>query len=209
MLDLPWRPPANEQIAGNPLSRNYDTADGHVITLTCLQAGKYWAPLAECIGRPELATDPRFADHASLMANSQEAIAILSEVFAAAPLADWRERLDPFIGQWAVVQDTLEASVDPQTIANGYIQDCETADGIPFKLVAAPVQYDGEAAPRPDGRPSSTSTATPSWPSSGSTGTPSWTSRSAASWPEPRHPNPLTNRKNEEGSHDVIRCIPL
>ena len=147
VLDLPWRPPANEKIAGNPLSRNYDTADGHVITLTCLQAGKYWAPLAECIGRPELATDPRFADHASLMTNSQEAIGILSEIFAAAPLADWRERLDPFVGQWAVVQDTLEASVDPQTIANGYIQDCETVDGIPFQLVAAPVQYDGQPAP--------------------------------------------------------------
>ena len=94
----------------------------------------------ECIGRPELATDPRFADHASLMANSQEAIAILIEVFAAAPLADWRERLEPFVGQWAVVQDTLEASVDPQTVANGYIQDCETADGIA-------VQAGGRARP--------------------------------------------------------------
>jgi crotonobetainyl-CoA:carnitine CoA-transferase CaiB-like acyl-CoA transferase len=147
VLGMPWRPPANEKIAGNPLSRNYDTADGHVITLTCLQAGKYWAPLCECVGRPELATDPRFADHASLMANSQEAIGILIEVFAAAPLADWREILAPFIGQWAVVQDTLEASVDPQTVANGYIQDCETAEGIPFKLVAAPVQYDEQPAP--------------------------------------------------------------
>jgi crotonobetainyl-CoA:carnitine CoA-transferase CaiB-like acyl-CoA transferase len=147
VLDLPWRPPANEKIAGNPLSRNYETSDDHVITLTCLQAGKYWAPLCECVGRPELATDPRFADHASLMANSQEAIGILSEIFAAAPLADWRERLEPFVGQWAVVQDTLEASIDPQTVANGYIQDCETADGIPFKLVAAPVQYDEQPAP--------------------------------------------------------------
>jgi crotonobetainyl-CoA:carnitine CoA-transferase CaiB-like acyl-CoA transferase len=146
VLDMPWRPPANEKIAGNPLSRNYDTADGHVITLTCLQAGKYWAPLATCIGRPELATDERFADHASLMANSQEAIGILSEVFAASPLADWRERLEPFIGQWAVVQDTLEASVDPQTIANGYIQDCETAEGVAFQMTAAPVQFDRQPA---------------------------------------------------------------
>ena len=64
------------------------------------------------------------------MANSQEAIAILIEVFAGAHLAEWRERLGRFIGQWAVVQDTLEAAVDPQTVANGYIQDCETADGI-------------------------------------------------------------------------------
>lgn len=44
------------------------------------------------------------------------------------------------------MQDTLEAAVDPQTIANGYVQDCHTAAGVPFKLVAAPVQYDEEPA---------------------------------------------------------------
>ena len=29
-----------------------------------------------------------------------------------------------------MVQDTLEAAVDPQTVANGYVQDYETADGV-------------------------------------------------------------------------------
>ena len=53
-----------------------------------------------------------------------------------------------FIGQWAVVQDTLEAAADPQSVANGYIQDCATAAGVPFKLVAAPVQFGGQA-PQP------------------------------------------------------------
>ena len=95
-------------------------------------------------------------------------------------------RLAAFAGQWAVVQDTLEAAVDPQTIANGYIQDCETAAGFPFQLVAAPVQFDEEPA-APAGRRSSTSTATRSSKSSGSTGTPSWTSRSAESSPD-HHP---------------------
>ena len=73
-------------------------------------------------------------------------------------MAEWRERLADFTGQWCVVQDTLEAAVDPQTIANGYMQDCETADGMPFKLVAAPVQFGG-ARPSRAGRPSTTSTA--------------------------------------------------
>ena len=34
----------------------------------------------------------------------------------------------------------------PQTVANGYVQDCETAAGTPFQLVAAPVQFDEEPA---------------------------------------------------------------
>jgi crotonobetainyl-CoA:carnitine CoA-transferase CaiB-like acyl-CoA transferase len=147
VLDVPWRPPPMAKMAGNPLSRNYDTKDGHVLAFTCLQAGKYWPPMCDAVGRPELATDPRFADHASLMANSQEAIDILTEIFATATLDEWRERLQSFIGQWAVVQDTLEAAADPQTVANSYVQDCETAGGVPFRLVTAPVQYDEEPAP--------------------------------------------------------------
>ena len=45
-----------------------------------------------------------------------------------------------------LVQDTLEAADDPQTVANGYVQDCTTSTGAPFKLAAAPVQYGGETA---------------------------------------------------------------
>ena len=111
---------------------------------------------------------------------------MLDEVFAGATLDEWRERLAAFDGQWAVVQDTLEAAADPQTVANGYVQDCETAAGVPFQLAAAPVQFDEQPAV-PGRAPSSTSTATPSSRSSASTGTPSWTSRSAASSPDHPH----------------------
>ena len=42
-----------------------------------------------------------------------------------------------------MVQNTLEAAADPQTVANGYVQDCETSAGEAFTLAAAPVQFDG------------------------------------------------------------------
>ena len=42
----------------NPLVANYVTKDGRFLSFTCLQAGKYWPPMCEVIGRPELATDP-------------------------------------------------------------------------------------------------------------------------------------------------------
>jgi crotonobetainyl-CoA:carnitine CoA-transferase CaiB-like acyl-CoA transferase len=70
----------------------------------------------------------------------------VAEAFAEHTLDEWRERLAGFSGQWAVVQDTLEAAGDPQTVANGYVLGCATADGTPFQLVTAPVQYDGEPA---------------------------------------------------------------
>jgi len=145
VLGAPWSPPPADGVS-NPLSRNYVTKDGRVLALTCLQAAKYWPPLCQAIGRPDLATDPLFADFESLMANSAAAVGILTEVFASATLSAWRERLETFVGQWAVVQDTLEAAVDPQTVANGYLQECQTATGTPFQLVAAPVQFDEEPA---------------------------------------------------------------
>jgi crotonobetainyl-CoA:carnitine CoA-transferase CaiB-like acyl-CoA transferase len=146
VLDTPWTPPPANRTGSNPLSRNYETEDGRTLAFTCLQPAKYWAPLCEVIGRPELVADPQFSDYQSLMANSDVAVGILTEVFASATLEEWRAQLSDFSGQWAVVQDTLEAAADPQTVANGYIQGCETATGTPFRLVAAPVQFDEEPA---------------------------------------------------------------
>jgi crotonobetainyl-CoA:carnitine CoA-transferase CaiB-like acyl-CoA transferase len=146
VMGIPWTAPPADRVANNPLSRNYRTGDGRTIAFTCLQAGQYWPPMCDLIGRPELKDDERFADAKSLMGNSGAAIEILEGVFAGATLAEWRERLESFSGQWAVVQDTLEAAVDPQSIANGYIQNCETAAGKAFQLVAVPMQFDGEAA---------------------------------------------------------------
>ncbi|MGO9857418.1 MAG: CaiB/BaiF CoA transferase family protein [Acidimicrobiales bacterium] len=148
LLDTPWTaPPGNGGLRANPLVANYRTKDGRFLYFSCLQAGAYWPPLCEVIGRPELATDSRFADHANLMAHNVEAIEILRDAFAERSLEEWRERLADFVGQWSVVQDTLEAAADPQSVANGYVQECETAAGVPFKLVAAPVQFGGEPAP--------------------------------------------------------------
>ncbi len=145
-LGVPMAPPPAERLTSNPISRNYETKDGHILAFTCLQAGKYWPLICEAVGRPELATDLRFADYASLTANTADAVEILTEVFASAPLEEWRERLASFTGQWAIVQDTLEAASDPQAVANGYVQECHTATGTPFRLVAAPVQFDEEPA---------------------------------------------------------------
>jgi crotonobetainyl-CoA:carnitine CoA-transferase CaiB-like acyl-CoA transferase len=146
LLDKSLAAPGAGASRMNPLVGNFQTKDGRHVALCCLQAGRYWPGMCQVIGRPELATDPRFADHASLVTNSSEAVAILRQVFAERSLAQWRQDLADFEGQWAVVQDSVEVAADPQSAANGYVQDCKTAGGVPFRLVAAPVQYDEQPA---------------------------------------------------------------
>ncbi|MCU1484151.1 MAG: L-carnitine dehydratase/bile acid-inducible protein [Actinomycetia bacterium] len=146
-LDMPWMPGPLGGPSFNPLVGTYQTADGRHLAFSCLQAIKYWPDMCRVIGRPELATDERFADYESLAANGADAVAILRETFASATLAEWRERLADFTGQWAAVQHTLEAVADPQAVANGYVLETATADGTPYKMVTTPVQYDGEPSP--------------------------------------------------------------
>jgi crotonobetainyl-CoA:carnitine CoA-transferase CaiB-like acyl-CoA transferase len=146
LLDAPWRMRADGPLSPNPLVNNYLTKDGRFLSFCCLQGGKYWPGVCEAIDRPELATDARFADHTSLLANGADAVSILSGVFAQRTVAEWRERLADFDGQWTVMQDTLEVAEDPQTVANGYVQECRTASGTLFRLAAAPVQFDEKPA---------------------------------------------------------------
>ncbi len=149
---MPWAPPPAGSNTGNPLVSTYATKDGRYISLACLQAGKYWAEACELLGCSELATDERFASAEAIRANAAVASELVAAAFTQHTVAEWRERLAGFSGQWTVVQDTLEAAVDPQSVANGYVVDCTTADGTPFQLAAAPVQFGGEA-PQPGRAP--------------------------------------------------------
>jgi crotonobetainyl-CoA:carnitine CoA-transferase CaiB-like acyl-CoA transferase len=131
----------------NPLTTSYRTKDDRWIYLSCLQGFPYWASACEVIGREDLVSDPRFATHADFTANATEAARIMSEVFLTRTADEWRERFAAFRGQWSLVQDVLQVTEDPQVQANGYLVDCQTADGAEFALVATPVQFDGAPAP--------------------------------------------------------------
>lgn len=133
-------------LAPNPLVGNYRTKDGREVALTCLQAGKYWAEACEIIGRPAMATDERFADAAAINANGAEARTMIAEAFAERTADEWREVLQGFSGQWAMVQSTLEVTSDPQALANGYIQDYTTSEGTAFQLASPPIRF-GDQAP--------------------------------------------------------------
>ena len=63
-------------------------------------------------------------------------------MFAQRTLAEWREALSGFAGQWDVVQAPHELREDAQVRANGYLVDVD-AGGTSVPMVAVPGQFDG------------------------------------------------------------------
>jgi len=140
---VPLGPRAERTASANPLVNVFRTGDDRFVNLVFLQPDKFWGELCELAGRPELATDPRFADMASRSANSVECQEILDDLFASKTLAEWREILDRGEGVWAALQLPHELHDDRQALANGYLRDVDTHAG-PLTVVASPVVFDGE-----------------------------------------------------------------
>ncbi len=124
---------------------SYRTADGRFVFLVMLQTDRFWPKLVTAFGKPELINDPRFADHAARMRNHTEAAAELAALFAARPYDEVAELLNSTGGAWAPVQRPIDVLSDPQVVANGYVKELKDANGNPFKLVPAPLQFNGES----------------------------------------------------------------
>ncbi len=134
--------------APNPIANRYRTKDDRVVHLVMLQAVKFWPELITAVGRPDLATDPRFTDPRAMFENRAAAVAVLDEVFATRTLAEWRVALDDIDGVWAPAQKAIELHDDVQVIANGYIDPAVVGfDGSTFPLVTNPVQFDESPTP--------------------------------------------------------------
>lgn len=143
--DIPLRAqmPGAYKPEGNPFIGAFQTSTGEYVQLYVLSPSGLIRDTFEHLDRPELADDPRFATVEALFANCVEAFDLIKGIVAEKPFAYWVERLKTMRGQWAPFQNVLEATSDPQAIANGTIFEIEAADqGPPIRLVANPVQFD-------------------------------------------------------------------
>jgi crotonobetainyl-CoA:carnitine CoA-transferase CaiB-like acyl-CoA transferase len=129
----------------NPFMSVYKTRDDRPIQLCVLTPGPYIQDTFEHLHLDHLMRDERFNTPEALMANANLCAPYIAEAFACHSFSYWTERLRTMKGQWAVYQNSLEVAQDPQVLANGMIYEVESADGgPPIRLVANPVQFDGE-----------------------------------------------------------------
>jgi crotonobetainyl-CoA:carnitine CoA-transferase CaiB-like acyl-CoA transferase len=130
--------------APNPVCQKYQTSDGRWIQLMFMQADRYWAQFTVRIGRPDLASDPRFTPIDNLLANKAVAAAELTATFARYDLAHWTKVLSDEEGVWGVVASPREVLTDPQSVANNYLVRNVDEHGVEYHVAANPVQFDGE-----------------------------------------------------------------
>jgi crotonobetainyl-CoA:carnitine CoA-transferase CaiB-like acyl-CoA transferase len=103
------------------------------------------AAVAKAIGRPDLLTDPRFADPAKLTANMQQLTAILDEMFSAEPMAHWYEVFNGAHVTFGAVRGPQEVINDPQLQANDIIVPLNGAGGKLTSTISSPIQVHGVA----------------------------------------------------------------
>jgi formyl-CoA transferase len=96
------------------------------------------------MGEPGLKDDPRFKDAGVRFANKEECVATLDAIFARHTLEQWKARLAGFSGVWAPVISVKEVHEHPQVGPNGYLPTITDNDGVDFRIVSAPMQFDDE-----------------------------------------------------------------
>ena len=137
-----------------PLMNPYRAGDGRWFFFTGLEAQRHLPAVCRALGRPDLLDDERFANASAIRRNRTEVIALLDEIIAERPLAEWAERFEREGVWWAPAQTPAEVVQDPQLLANdGFVELDGGAGSAPMRSVNGPVTFSGVPSPSPSAVP--------------------------------------------------------
>lgn len=114
-------------------------SDGHIIVAVGNE--NQFARMCEVIGRPELASDERFATNASRVNNRDELIAILQGIFVQRTMSDWLLALERAGVPCGPINTVADVFADPQVQARGSKLDLPHASIGLVPSVANPIKY--------------------------------------------------------------------
>jgi crotonobetainyl-CoA:carnitine CoA-transferase CaiB-like acyl-CoA transferase len=141
-------PRPSRRYAFNPLWNHYACKDGRWIAFAMAQADRWWADFVRVIGRPELATDERFANMVARGGNCAECVKLFDEIFATRTSEEWIRTLTDggdFI--FTVVNSLQEVPDDPQFQANELVDEVEHPAHGPTPMLKLPIRF-SETPPR-------------------------------------------------------------
>jgi CoA:oxalate CoA-transferase len=138
------RPMGNENMTAAP-SGTFLAADGPINIAANKQ--EQFVRLCGIIGRPELASDPRFEEREARKRNRGELKALIEQALASAGAAEWEERLNGAGVPAGRVLTVPQALTEPQVTLRGMTACFEGVPGLdrPLTVVRGGFLVDGEA----------------------------------------------------------------
>ncbi len=145
---------ASYRISGNPPVRHrtgssrlivfqgFETKNGPVIIAAAND--RLFAKLAQALGRPEWATDPRFTTNALRQEHKAQLIPEIETIMRTRTKGEWVDILEDAGVPCAPIQTFLEVLAHPQTVATGMIQHVPELD---LELMGLPISFDGVRPP--------------------------------------------------------------
>jgi crotonobetainyl-CoA:carnitine CoA-transferase CaiB-like acyl-CoA transferase len=125
--------------------QNFPTADGWIV-IACPKQ-KFWERLCEVLGRPDLVSDPRFADFAGRNEHRDELVPELRKEFLTRSTDEWLGKLGPAGVPSARVNDVSQALADPQVEARNGLVDIDHPRLGAVRQVATPLRVGEEEKP--------------------------------------------------------------
>ncbi|HEY5608179.1 MAG TPA: CaiB/BaiF CoA-transferase family protein [Alphaproteobacteria bacterium] len=116
----------------------FATADHYIIV--AVGNDEQFARLAELLGRPDLARDPRYATNAARVANRDALLALLTPLFKARDRASWLDGLEKIGVPGGPINDIAQALAEPQARARGLRIELPHPVAGTVPLVASPIR---------------------------------------------------------------------
>jgi crotonobetainyl-CoA:carnitine CoA-transferase CaiB-like acyl-CoA transferase len=135
-------PPRSRKDAHNPLYNTYRTKDGRWLFLLGLQPQRHLASIANAVGVPRLADDPRFSSFEALAEHRAELLELLNQAFLSKSFNEWERDLDANGVWWTPVRAPMDTLTDSQVQAAGAFVDSPVTDGT-VQAIASPVDFLG------------------------------------------------------------------
>jgi crotonobetainyl-CoA:carnitine CoA-transferase CaiB-like acyl-CoA transferase len=133
----------NDNFTASP-SGAFPTADG-LLNIAANQQQQF-ETLCEALDRPDLATDPRFADRVDRLTNRRELTVELIAAFATRTAAEWEELLNPLGVPAARVLSVPEAFALEQVAGRDLVTAIDSQGDRPAHVVGPGFLTDGERA---------------------------------------------------------------
>jgi len=129
--------PPTQTNTTNAVVNHYRCADGRSFFLVLIKEPEEFVKFCSAIERPDLATDPRFAELSARRDNAAVLAGILSNWFGQRPLAAWQKILDDNAITFGSIATSEEAIVDQQMIDNGIFVEFSDQPG--RKTINSPI----------------------------------------------------------------------